>query len=190
MLFGLTSFQVSIKMATPSLKALLLLDASDGTRLHAKYYANEFRDLDTQLAFEKSLFTKTRGQNAKNEAEIVMLDNVIAAFRSGIDVTFFVVGAADENELVLATVLEGYFESLMEVLRSQVDKRTLLDNLELVLLTVDELADGGLILETDPAAIASRVLMRDAQAEVPIAELTIAQALASAREQFAKSFRN
>jgi hypothetical protein len=44
---------------------------------------------------------------------------------------------------VLATVLEGYFESLMEVLRSQVDKRTLLDNLELVLLTVDELADGG-----------------------------------------------
>jgi hypothetical protein len=45
-------------------------------------------------------------------------------------------------------------------------------------------------LETDPEAIAGRVLMRDAQAEVPIAELTIAQALAQAREQFSKSFRN
>ena len=39
----------------------------------------------------------------------------------------------------------------------QLDRRTLLDNLASVLLTVDELCDGGKILEVDPSAIANRV---------------------------------
>jgi hypothetical protein len=41
------------QQAAPSLKALLLLDAADGTRLHAKYYADEFRNLDTQVRWMK-----------------------------------------------------------------------------------------------------------------------------------------
>ncbi len=58
-----------------------------------------------------------------------------------------------------------------------------------VILCIDELVDGGMILETDPNAIVARVLMRGAagQGEVPLTELTIGQALASAREQFMKS---
>jgi hypothetical protein len=40
-----------------------------------------------------------------------------------------------------------------------VDRRSLLDNLDLLMLTVDELVDGGTILETDSTAIVSRVLM-------------------------------
>ena len=56
---------------------------------------------------------------------------------------------------------------------------------------IDELVDGGMILETDPNHIVSRVLMRSvtgsATGEVPLTELTIGQALSSAREQFIKS---
>jgi hypothetical protein len=44
--------------------------------------------------------------------------------------------------------------------RGHVDRRTILDNLELVMLTIDELVDAGTILETDSQAIVSRVLMR------------------------------
>lgn len=44
--------------------------------------------------------------------------------------------------------------------RGHVDRRTILDNLELVMLTIDELVDAGTILETDCQAIVSRVLMR------------------------------
>lgn len=43
--------------------------------------------------------------------------------------------------------------------RGQVDRRSLLDNLDLLMLTVDELVDGGIILETDSSAIVARVLM-------------------------------
>ena len=67
----------------------------------------------------------------------------------------------------------------------------LLENLEVVHLAVDELVDGGLILEVDPNAIANRVLMRHsetASGEANVAELTVAQALEAARKQISRSF--
>ena len=49
--------------------------------------------------------------------------------------------------------------------RGSVEKSSLLDNLELVLLTLDELVDNGVILEIDPLAIANRVLMQGQDGE-------------------------
>lgn len=43
-----------------------------------------------------------------------------------------------QNELILAAVLDMVFESINILLKGQVDKRTMLDNLELILLTIDE----------------------------------------------------
>lgn len=59
---------------------------------------------------------------------------------------------------------------------AQIDRRTLLDNLALVLLSIDELVDAGKILEIDPSAIANRVLMRGVDARGPqSADLTFPQ---------------
>eukprot|EP00877_Chromochloris_zofingiensis_P001100 jgi/Chrzof1/10991/Cz05g19240.t1 len=69
----------------------------------------------------------------------------------------------------------------------QVDKKTVLENLDLVLLTIDEIVDGGLILETEPQMVASRVSMRGADGEVPLTEQTFSQAFASAKEHIARS---
>lgn len=41
--------------------------------------------------------------------------------------------------------------------RNITDKRTMLENYDIVSLAVDEIVDDGIILETDPATIASRV---------------------------------
>jgi hypothetical protein len=46
------------------------------------------------------------------------------------------------------------------LLKGQMERRVLLENLELLLLTLDELIDGGIILEIDSIAIANRVLMK------------------------------
>ena len=40
------------------------------------------------------------------------------------------------------------------------DRRLLLDNFELVLLTLDEIIDDGVILEVDEKAVKNRVLMK------------------------------
>ncbi|CAM9902183.1 unnamed protein product, partial [Sphacelaria rigidula] len=105
--------------------------------------------------------------NARNEADIVLLDDVVAVFRSGVDVHLYVVGSSDENELILTAVLDALHEALVILLRGQLDRRTLLENLAMALLAVDELVDAGRILEIDPPAIANRVLMRGADAQQP-----------------------
>ena len=45
---------------------------------------------------------------------------------------------------------------------NQFDKRTLLENIDYVLLALDELVDGGIILESEPSILASRVAMKGA----------------------------
>jgi coatomer subunit zeta len=41
--------------------------------------------------------------------------------------------------------------------RNSTDKRTILENYDLVSLAIDEIVDDGIILETDPVVVASRV---------------------------------
>lgn len=43
-----------------------------------------------------------------------------------------------QNELILVSVLDVIYETIMTLLRGQLDRRTIMDNLELVLLTIDE----------------------------------------------------
>jgi hypothetical protein len=51
----------------------------------------------------------------------------------------FVIGDRDESELVLGYVLDGFYGALAGMLRNQTDRRTILDNLEIVMLLIDEL---------------------------------------------------
>ena len=64
----------------------------------------------------------------------------------------------------------------------------MLENLDLVLLAIDEVVDRGLVLETEPQVVASRVSMRGADGEVPSGgEQTLSQAFANAKEHIARS---
>lgn len=47
-------------------------------------------------------------------------------------------GSNDENELILLSVLEAVYDAVYSLMKGQVEKRTMLDNLELILLTIDE----------------------------------------------------
>lgn len=63
------------------------------------------------------------------------------------------------SECLLLYCLLGY-SSLTELcvcFRGATDKRTIVENYDLVALAIDEIVDDGIILETDPVLIASRV---------------------------------
>jgi hypothetical protein len=78
--------------------------------------------------------------------------------------------------LILVSVLDAVFDTISALLRGQFDKRVMLDNLELILLTIDEVVstffcfpnihnlqwkiDHGQIMELDASAVSSRVLMK------------------------------
>lgn len=49
-------------------------------------------------------------------------------------------------QLILASVLNAFYDSISQILRKNVEKRALLDNLDAVFLAADELCDGGYVL--------------------------------------------
>ncbi|KAI0512096.1 coatomer subunit zeta-2-like isoform X2 [Dendrobium catenatum] len=170
----------------PSVKNILLLD-SEGKRVAVKYYADDWPTQAAKLAFEKSVFTKTQKTNARTEAEIAMFDGYIVVYKFIQDLHFFVTGGDNENELILATVLQGFFDAVGLILRNNVDKRTALENLDLILLCLDEIIDGGIILETEASVIAGKTTSDSLDGMSSLSEQTISQALATAREHLARS---
>jgi len=174
----------------PVVNALIVLDA-DGERLLAKYYDGRAKSEQTKL--EQFLHKKTKTAAARADTEVLLNDSEVVVFRAGQECKFFLSSCSDENELVLAGVLDAIFEAVSQLLRSQVDKRTMLDNLELILLTIDEAIDHGHIMELDPHAIVSRVLMRGSESTAGSGaaggqpDLSISQAFGIAREQFMRT---
>lgn len=46
-----------------------------------------------------------------------MFDDVVVVYKSFGDLMFFVTGSEDENEIILFTVLQAFFESISVLLR-------------------------------------------------------------------------
>ncbi|KAK4259417.1 hypothetical protein QN277_005751 [Acacia crassicarpa] len=170
----------------PSVKNILLLD-SEGKRVAVKYYSDDWPTNSAKEAFEKAIFNKTQKTNARTEAEITIFENHIVVYKFVQDLHFFVTGGEDENEIILATVLQGFFDAVGLLLRGRVEKSEALENLDLILLCIDEIVDGGIILETDPNVIAEKAANTSLDSSVSLSEQTISQALATAREHFTRS---
>ncbi|KAL8468410.1 hypothetical protein ACS0TY_031571 [Phlomoides rotata] len=171
----------------PCLKNILLLD-SEGMRVASKYYSDDWPTNTAKQAFEKTVFSKTHKTNAWAEAEIAMLENNIIVYKFVQDLHFYVTGGEDENEIILASVLEGFFDAVDILLRGNVDKREALQNLDLILLCINEIIDGGIILETDASTIASKVAGHSVDSGTPLSEQTISQALSTARQHLTSLF--
>ncbi|KAM0699478.1 hypothetical protein Q7P36_000480 [Cladosporium allicinum] len=161
-------------MSLFSVNAILLISADDNSRILTKYYspphpptnmgnnypgANPYPALKDQKAFEKGLLEKT----AKSTNDVILYDNRIVVYKTESDVMLYVVGPADENEIMLYNVVLALRDSLNILLKNSVDKRTLIENYDLASLAIDEIIDDGIILETDPVVVASRVSRPPAQ---------------------------
>lgn len=157
-------------------KAIAILD-NDGNRLIARYYDDQFPTAKEQKQFEKNLFNKTHRANS----EIIMFEGLTCVYKSNVDLFFYVIGSSQENELILASVLNAMYDSVNQILRKNVEKRALLENLDAVFLALDEICDGGIILDADASSIVQKVAIRTD--DIPLGEQTVAQVLQSAKEQ-------
>merc|ERR1712098_889806 len=172
----MTMDNILLEPALGTVKGLLILD-NDGNRILAKYYDQTWQGSAAQKKFEKTLFNKTHKANS----EIIMLDGMTCLYKSSVDLFFYVLGSGQENELLLMAVLDCLFNSVSGILRKNVDKKSLCDNMEVVMLAMDEMIDNGMIMESDPQQVISRVALRSD--DIPLGEQTVAQVLQSAKEQ-------
>ncbi|KAF8339353.1 coatomer protein [Amanita rubescens] len=171
-----------------SIQAFIILD-SEGHRVLAKYYnpkshpqgeSKEFQSVKEQKAFEKGLWQKTK----KSGGDIILYDSHLAVYKHSLDLILYFIASPLENELMLSTALNSLFEALTMLLRNSLEKRGVLENLDLVLLCLDETVDNGIIVDTDSTAIASRVSRpRPDTTEIVINEQTIMSAYQTVKEK-------
>lgn len=182
-------------------RAVLLLD-SEGHRILSKYYQppaqsvgeglalppglapltakNPYQTLKQQQVLENGVWDKAR----RASGDVFLYDGNLVLFKSTYDVYLVVVALERENELMMHSFLQSLFDTLTILLQSQIDKRTILDNLDLVSLALDESIDDGILLETDSAAIANRVTRpRPDTLEVQINEQTLRNAYTNFRDK-------
>ncbi|MXQ93175.1 hypothetical protein E5288_WYG003562 [Bos mutus] len=154
-----------------------LLGSADPVEPMTRYYDDTFPSMKEQMAFEKNVFNKT----SRTDSEIAFFGGMTIVYKSSIDLFLYVVGSSYENELMLMSVLTCLFESLNHVLRKNVEKRWLLENMDGAFLVVDEIVDGGVILESDPQQVIQKVNFR--ADDSGLTEHSVAQVLQSAKEQ-------
>lgn len=140
-----------------SIKAILILD-QDGKRILGKYYDKDIFPMEKgQATFEKNLFQKTHKANGFffnfkiliRSAEIILLDGLICVYRSNVDLFFYIIGSAQENELILQSVLNCLYEAFSIVLRKNVEKKALFEHLDTAFLILDEICDDGFVLDLE-----------------------------------------
>jgi coatomer subunit zeta len=150
-------------------QAVIVLD-NTGSRIFTKYFVGEdtpesskaLEPLEKQRTLEKNIFQAIhdprRSNNIAYESEIVVVDGHIVLFHVSEDVTVMVMGSSNENEVVLCSVLTGLVDALKQELNvPSLTARLLLENYCALLMTVDEMLDEGIILETDSAAVAGEL---------------------------------
>jgi hypothetical protein len=144
------------------IKGVFVTD-SEGKRLFAKYFGELKNHLDTQKKLETNLFSKTiksqqsNTNSSKIVVDILLCEKIAAVVKMQTDLYFFVVGTQEDNELILSEVLETMVDALDTLFSGQLEKRTILENFDLLVLVVDEILEDGIILDLDATSIAQRI---------------------------------
>lgn len=170
----------------PSVTSVLILD-SEGKRIAAKYYDVSWKKVQKQLSFEQLIFSKT-SLSPQQELDVLLLDHNLVVYRCASDFQVYVVGSSYENEVIIASVLQGLYGAISLLTNGLLEKHVLLEHFDVCMLAIDEIIDDGIILETDPDSLYQRVSMHDSNTEIGSGmEHPLTQALASAREQISRS---
>jgi len=77
------------------------------------------------------------------QGDIILYDGHLAVYRHSLDLIFYLLGGPTDNELMLYSALSAWSDAVHVLLRNQVEKRAVLENLDLVVLCLDETIDDG-----------------------------------------------
>ena len=75
-----------------------------------------------------------------------MLGDHLILYVSITNIKVFLITKSESNELLMDSVLQGFQNALDNLLKSDIDTRSIIDNLDYVLLAMDELSDDGYTL--------------------------------------------
>ena len=156
-----------------SVQAFVVLD-TEGNRVLAKYYrpknhplgeSKELLTLKDQKAFEKGLFSKTKKSGGTYyhslmpillnaiTGDIILYDSHLVVYKHSLDLILYFIAGSTENEIMLYSALSSLTDALTMLLRNSLEKRGVLENLDLVLLCLDETIDDGYVYVSRPLVL-------------------------------------
>lgn len=164
-----------------TIKAIIIL-GYEGKRAIAKHFDPTISaDADR---FEAKIYARTKSQKIRED--VILMDNFIIVHRFIKEMHIYVVGARNENPLILDKVLNCLVEVMSTLFnRKQIDDSVSMPSanfygsLELMILAMDEICEQGVILETDPNLVLERVCL-----ESDVAEHSMASVIQNATENF------
>ena len=130
------------------------------SKSHPQGEPKEFLTLKDQKAFEKGLWQKTKKAGGKSvlippslalkliaslAGDIILYDSHLVVFRHSLDLILYFVAGPTENEVLLYHALLSFTDALTMLLRNPLEKRGILENLDLTLLCLDETIDDGFV---------------------------------------------
>ena len=134
----------------------IFLYSQTGTRITAQYYDNSIPE-DKRTGFESSIHTRA---SSDFDAQVMQHDEYIVVFRKVEDICAYIVSDLKANELLLDELLDTIFTALTLVFK-KVSAETLIQQIDLLYLLLDETVEQGYIFEGDPEVVAARVLLKD-----------------------------
>ena len=75
--------------------------------------------------------------------DVILYDAHLAVYKHSLDLILYIIAGPAENELMLWSALQSLSDSLSLLLRNQLEKRGVMENLDLVVLCLDETIDDG-----------------------------------------------
>jgi hypothetical protein len=91
------------------------------------------------------------------ENDIMTIDNYTAIFRCYVDMTIYILGDKEDNELVLGLVLDTIHDCFDTVFKRNIERKSLINNMTAVILVIDELIDQGIVMTVDHSTILKRI---------------------------------
>ena len=88
------------------------------------------------------------------------VDLYVAVFRVYTDMTVYILGSRDDNELILSSVLDTVHECFDKLFKHNIERKSMIDNMTAVILVIDELIDQGIIMTTEQQTILKRINLK------------------------------
>lgn len=146
---------------------------------------NNLKTVNDQKLFESDITEKVKRLGfSSSETEVLILNKYIILCLCINDINIYVIGSENDNEIILHEIIQTVYQSLNNITNNQIGKRQLIDKLDSVYLILDEIADSGIILETNPDVIINRLYMHEGDIHEHTA---LNQAISSAKENIIRS---
>ena len=140
------------------IRGVVVLDKEGGVLISKYYNAPDLthakmEEFNQRLHKKKSRFT----DSSMYHNNFFSIDHFVAFFREYDDLSVFVLGTQNDNELILSDVLDTIHEVLDTCFARGINRKSLTENMVKVILTIDELVDEGIILTTELDEILDRI---------------------------------